>query len=142
GPPRREPTVQATDDRGLSIEHGAEHRARGPRSSDTAAIHRLIARARRRIRSQWALEGATTAAIVAAAAALAVIFAIRVGVVQQSTGLALLLGAGGIVVLGAVLAAARRIDDERVARRIDRASDLADRLSTAVAFSRASPGAD
>ena len=33
--------------------------------TDTSAIQRLIGRARRRIRSQWALEGATTATVVA-----------------------------------------------------------------------------
>src|SRR5690606_20963218 len=39
--------------------------------------------------------------------------------------------------LGALVSAARRLDDEHVARRIDRASNLADRLSTAIAFERA-----
>jgi hypothetical protein len=133
--------VQATDDRGLSIEHEAAAPPPPPAlaSRDTRAIERLIGRARRRIRGQWALEGATTAGILAAAAALAAVFAIRVELVSRATGLALVIGAAAIVVLGAVLAAARRIDDERVARRIDRASNLADRLSTAVAFSRTAP---
>jgi len=35
-----------------------------------------------------------------------------------------------------VVKAARRLDDELVARRIDRASNLSDRLSTAIAFTR------
>jgi hypothetical protein len=96
----------------------------------------VIARARRRIRSQRALDGATTATILAAAGALAVVFLIRIEVVDRAAGLALLAGAAGIIMLGAVFAAARRIDDEHVARRIDRASNLSDRLSTAVAFSR------
>ncbi|HEX3761164.1 MAG TPA: hypothetical protein VHW23_20860, partial [Kofleriaceae bacterium] len=104
---------------------------------DTSAIAQLIARARRRIRGQRALDGATTATILAAAAALAVVFLIRVEVVGPIAGMALLAGAAGIIVLGAVVAAMRRIDDEHIARRIDRASNLADRLSTAVAFSRA-----
>jgi hypothetical protein len=106
-------------------------------SSDTTAIEQLIGRARRRIRAQWALEGATTAAILAAAAALAVIFLIRIEAVERATGFALLAGAAVIVLVGAVGSALRRIDDERVARKIDRASNLSDRLSTAVAFSRA-----
>ena len=38
-------------------------------ATDTSAIQRLIGRARFRIRSQWALEGATTASILAAALA-------------------------------------------------------------------------
>ncbi|HEX8111398.1 MAG TPA: hypothetical protein VF516_26895 [Kofleriaceae bacterium] len=97
----------------------------------------MIARARRRIRGQRALDGATTATILAAAAALAVVFSIRIEIVERAAGLALLAGTAGIIVLGAVIAAVRRIDDEHVARRIDRASNLSDRLSTAVAFSRA-----
>jgi hypothetical protein len=106
-------------------------------ATDTSAIQRVIGRARRRIRGQWALEGATTAAILAAAAALTVVFLIRVEVVGRTTGVALLIGTIGIVIAGAVLKAARRLDDELVARRIDRASNLADRLSTAIAFTRA-----
>ena len=129
--------MQASDDPGPSIEREIE---RG--TGDTSAIQRLIGKARRRIRSQWALEGATTAAILAAAAALVVIFLIRVEAVERSTGIALLVGAAAIIVAGAAIAASRRIDDERVARRIDRASNLSDRLSTAVAFSRAAVPAD
>lgn len=131
--------MQAPDDRGVSIERGAGAPSHpGPTESprDTSAIQHLIGRARRRIRGQWALEGAATAAILAAAAALAVIFLIRVEVVAKPIGLALLVGTIGIVVAGALLKAARRIDDEPVARRIDRASNLSDRLSTAIAFNR------
>ncbi len=120
--------MEASDNRGQP-ERGV--------APDTSPIHQVIARARRRIRSQRALDGATTATILAAAVALAVVFLIRIEVVHRAAGLALVTGAAGIIVLGAVLAAMRRIDDEHVARRIDRASNLADRLSTAVAFSRA-----
>ncbi len=104
--------------------------------TDTSAIHRLIRRARFRIRGQWALEGATTAAILAAAAALGAIFLTRMELVSDTTGIYLLIGAGLIVVAGAAFAASRKLDDEMVARRIDRASNLSDRLSTAIAFSR------
>ena len=104
--------------------------------TDTSAIQRLIAQARRRIRSQWALEGATTASIVAAAAALATIFAMRVDALSTATGIGLLIGCGGLILIGALIGALRKIDDETVARRIDRASNLADRLSTAIAFKR------
>jgi hypothetical protein len=107
-----------------------------PNAPDTAAIYRLIGWARRRIRGQWALEGATTALIIAAAAALATIFAVRTEVIDPTTGIALLVGAGGIVLLGALASASRRLDDEVVARRIDRASQLADRLSTAISFTK------
>lgn len=104
--------------------------------TDTSAIQRLIAQTRRRIRSQWALEGATTALILAAAGALAAIFAMRIDAVSTGTGIGLLVGCAGVVVAGALVGALRKIDDEAVARRIDRASGLADRLSTAIAFKR------
>ncbi len=103
---------------------------------ESTAIQRLIGRTRFRIRTQWALEGATTATVLAAAAALVAVFAIRAELVGKATGLYLLVGAGAIIVIGAVLAAIRPLDDESVARRIDRASNLADRLSTAIAFRR------
>src|SRR5262249_6075229 len=109
--------------------------------ADLSAIQRLIGRARVRMRAQWALEGATTAAILAAAAALAAIFAIRVEAVSITTGIYLLIGAGSLIVLGAILSASRGLDDEVIARRIDRASDLSDRLSTAIAFKRSMGGA-
>ncbi|MBC7977402.1 MAG: hypothetical protein H7138_20695, partial [Myxococcales bacterium] len=109
---------------------------------DTSAIQRLIGTAKRRIRAQWALEGATTASILASAAALWVIFLIRVEVVTKSTGACLLFGALAVIIAGSVLKATRRIHDERVARQIDRASNLSDRLSSAIAFSRTPPTDD
>ena len=104
--------------------------------TDTSAIQRLIGAARVRIRTQWALEGAATATVLAAASILVAIFLMRLEVVSPLTGLALALAGAALVPLGAVLSAARKIDDEVVARRIDRASNLADRLSTAIAFRR------
>jgi len=105
-------------------------------ATDTSAIQRLIGRARFRIRSQWALEGATTATILAAATALISIFAMRIDLVSRGTGIGLLVGSFAIILIGALVNASRKIDDEVVARRIDRASNLADRLSTAIAFRR------
>jgi hypothetical protein len=104
--------------------------------SDTSPIQRLIRRARVRIRLQNALEGATTATILAAASAAISVFLVRTGVVEPAAGIAMLIGSGALIAIGAVLGASRNLDDERVARRIDRASNLADRLSTAIAFSR------
>ena len=101
---------------------------------DTSAIHALIARARLRLRMQAAIEGATLAAVVAFAAGLVVVFITRQGLVDVSTGLALLAAAAGIIPAGALLAAIRRVPDQIIAQRIDRASDLADRLGTACAF--------
>jgi hypothetical protein len=135
--------VQATEDpgrQGTANERGPG--APRPQSQDTSPIQRLIGKARRRIRGQWALEGATTAAILAAASALTVIFLLRIEAIAPPTGTVLMIGTIAIIVAGAVLKASRRIDDELVARRIDRASNLSDRLSTAIAFSRsaAPPG--
>jgi hypothetical protein len=107
---------------------------------DTAAIQRLIHGTRFRIRAQWALEGATTATVAAAVLALVSIFAVRTETIAPATGIYALIAAGVVIVLGAVLSAARRLDDEYVARRIDRASNLADRLSTAIAFERVLAG--
>jgi hypothetical protein len=112
------------------------------REVDTSAIAHVVARACRRIRAQRALEGAATATVLAAATALVAIFAMRVELVSPATGLGLLVGAGVLIVAGAVISATRKLDDEVVARRVDRASNLADRLSTAIAFVRElhSPG--
>ncbi len=105
--------------------------------TDTSAIVRLIRGARARIRTQWALEGATTATVFAAAVALVSVFAVRTRAIAPGTGMYLLILAGASIVIGAILSASRRLDDETVARRIDRASNLSDRLSTAIAFDRA-----
>jgi hypothetical protein len=109
--------------------------------SDTARIRALVAKARGRLRVQGALEGAATALIVATVAALVVVFAVRTEVIEPGLGQGLLAACGGIVLLGAILGASRRLDDELVARRVDRASGLADRLSTAIAFERTLVGA-
>lgn len=107
-----------------------------PEPAQFADIERVVARARRRLRVQAALEGATTATILAAATALVAVFAMRAQLIGATAGLGLLLAAGAMIAAGAVLGAARRLDDEAVARRIDRASGLADRLATAIAFRR------
>src|SRR3569623_2001352 len=104
--------------------------------SDTSAIQRVIRRARTRIRMQWALEGATSATAIAAAAALASVVAGRTQAVAPATGIYLLIVSGRVIIACAVIGASRKLDDEHVARRIDRASGLSDRLSTAIAFSR------
>src|SRR5262249_49743646 len=103
---------------------------------NVSLIRGVIRRARFRIRTQWALEGAATAMILASALALATIFVMRLRVVSFTTGLGMLIGTGALVIAAAIIAASRRLDDEVVARRIDRASSLADRLSTAIAFHR------
>src|SRR5689334_15809980 len=94
--------------------------------TDTSAIQRLVRGASVRIRTQWALEGATTATVLAATLALVSIFCMRTQTIAPGTGIALLIAAGASIVLGAAISASRRLDDEVVARRIDRASNLSD----------------
>ncbi|HVK76913.1 MAG TPA: hypothetical protein VM734_26485 [Kofleriaceae bacterium] len=107
-----------------------------PTPVDLGRIRAIVARARTRIRLQGALEGATTASILASASALVSVFAVRLEVIAPATGLGLLAASGAVIAAGAALGAVRRLDDEDVARQVDRASGLADRLSTAIAFDR------
>jgi hypothetical protein len=101
---------------------------------DTSRIHAIIARARRRLRMQAALESATTASILALGAALVVVYLVRRHTLDENTGFLLLVACAGLVVIGAVLGAMIRLPQHIVATRIDRASGLSDRLSTACAF--------
>lgn len=101
---------------------------------DTSSIHALIARARRRLRLQAALDAGTTASVLAAGLALAVVYAARQQVVSEVVALLLLAACGAIVVLGAAIGALARPPAHVVATRIDRASNLSDRLATACAF--------
>lgn len=110
--------------------------------ADLSSIREVVRRARRRLRLQAAIEGATTASILAAAAALVVVFAMRLELVSTGVGIVGLVGAFAIVIAGAVIGALRFDDDEVIARRLDRTSGLSDRLSTAIAFDRDSVGLD
>lgn len=101
---------------------------------DTSQIHDLISRARRRLRLQAALELATTAAVLASGCALVVVYLVRRHVLSETAGALLLAGCAGMIGLGALLGALVRLPTHLVAARIDRASGLADRLSTACAF--------
>jgi hypothetical protein len=104
---------------------------------DLAVVRGLIGAARTRLRLQGAIEGAATGAILASASALTAVFLVRTETITEPTGLGLLAASAGVVAAGALLGALGTHDDEHVARRIDRASGLADRLSTAIAFERA-----
>nr|MBP9088512.1 hypothetical protein [Kofleriaceae bacterium] len=100
----------------------------------SAPVLQLVAAARRRLRWQGAFNGVTTAAIVASAIALWAIFGTRIELFSPPLGW-LLSGVAGLTLLAGALAGAWRVPStERIARRIDRASGLADRLSTAIAF--------
>ncbi len=103
---------------------------------DTSRIHQLVDRGRRRLRLQRALEVATAALIPLAAVAMVIIFAIRQHGLPATVGFQLL-GAGlAIAIAVVVVAGFRRFSDQEVATRIDRASQLADRLATACAFEK------
>jgi hypothetical protein len=101
---------------------------------DTSAIHALIARARLRLRLQAAFDGAMLATVLAFAAALVPVFAVRIGWVDLPTGWMLLGATAAIIPGGALWFALRKVPDQLIAQRIDRASNLADRLGTACAF--------
>jgi hypothetical protein len=103
---------------------------------DISPIEDIVRRASRRLKWQAALEGAATWTIPAAAAALVAIFLIRAELIDSPLGLALLCAAPLLAAGGALAGALRTESDERVARRVDRASNLSDRLSTALAFQR------
>lgn len=103
---------------------------------DISTIEDIVRRASRRLRWQAALEGGTTWAIATAASALIAVFLVRAELVPEALGLALLAASPLWALGGAIAAALRAEPDERVARRVDRASGLSDRLSTALAFQR------
>lgn len=109
---------------------------------EITSIRGVLSRARRRIRIQAALDGATIATVPASAVGLAAVYGVRTENVAPTAGIAILVGAGLLIVVGAWIAAMRRLNDEQVARRLDRASNLSDRLSTAVAFHRVLGGSE
>jgi hypothetical protein len=104
---------------------------------DTSSVDRVIAKTRSRMRLQWALDGAAIGTILGAAFALTLVFALRTELLEPGRAVILLAASPAWIVLCAGISMARKIDDEIVARRVDRASNLSDRLSTAIAFRRA-----
>ncbi|MEZ4400523.1 MAG: hypothetical protein R3B06_10920 [Kofleriaceae bacterium] len=108
-----------------------------PPPIDLSQVRTLVAAARARLRVQGALEGAATSAVAASASALTAVFLVRTEAVSPGAGVGLLVASAGVIGVGALVGALGRHDDELVARRIDRASGLADRLSSAIAFERA-----
>lgn len=102
--------------------------------ADTARIHSLVAKARRRLRLQSALDAAVLALIPAAAAAALGIYLVRADVLEPDGGLAIVAAAAVLVVVAGMLGATRRFPTPLVATRIDRASGLSDRLASACDF--------
>ncbi len=101
---------------------------------DISTIEGIVRRASARLRWQNAFEGLATWAIPSAAAALVAVFLVRAELLDSTIGLALLLASPLLAIGGAAFAALRTESAEKVARRVDRASGLSDRLSTALAF--------
>ena len=106
----------------------------GKAAHDLQKIHALIARTRRRLRVQVALEWATTASILAIAGALAVLWLWRMEYLTDAGALGAGAGLAGAIVLAGLAGAARRFPTPLVASRLDRASGLSDRLGTACEF--------
>lgn len=102
--------------------------------ADLQPIRRVVARTRRRLRLQAALEGATTAGILAVAVALVALWFWRMAMLTSAQALLVVGGAVVLVAAVALVLALRRHPDAAVATRLDRASGLADRLGTALDF--------
>lgn len=101
---------------------------------DTSGIHQLVRKARRRLRTQAALELATFALIPGSAISLAAVYAVRSAWITPATGLGIIAAALALVATFAIVGAMRRFPTHMVATKIDRASNLSDRLATACAF--------
>lgn len=97
-------------------------------------IRRVIARTRRRLRFQLALEWSTAAIVPAVAGATTALWAWRMTYLSSVTATVLAVGAGALVLLSAIAGALRRLPAQVVAARLDRASGLASRLGTAWDF--------
>lgn len=97
-------------------------------------VLRALAGTRRRLRLQRALEAATSAGIVGVLAATATVYLSKAGALRGRGAWIGLTLAVALPVIAAFLAAARRLSDARVAKRIDRTHELHDRLVTAVEF--------
>src|SRR5262245_49515497 len=98
---------------------------------DLQRIQGVLARARRRMRAQIALEVLATAAVPAVAAELMVVWLWRMSHVRGTSALAAVVVIAGVWSLSAFAWALRKIPALAVAARVDRASGLASRLSTA-----------
>ena len=97
-------------------------------------LHRPLARVRRRLRLQAALEGGAIAAVVAAALLLVGVYLWRLHAFGGRGLLAVGLTAGGLVLAGVVARAIARIPLERAALHIDASHGLHDRVRSALAF--------
>lgn len=102
-------------------------------------MFRLLRRARRRIRWQRAAQGACAAAVPAMLLLAAAMLAIQLGLLARSGFPPALALAGALVLLGGLVGLAWPVRLLDVAYRLDRANDNADRLGSALEFSRHGP---
>lgn len=106
------------------------------RMVDTSGIHKVVKTARRRLKLQSALDAGTLAVIPASVGALTTVVLARQGVVGESKAIAVLIGIGLLVLVGALVGFLRSYSTNLVATLIDRHSGLADRLASACAFEK------
>lgn len=97
-------------------------------------LHRPLARVRRRLRLQAALEGGALAAVVASALMLVAVYLWRLHLYGARGLLAFGLTAAGVVLAGVVARAIARIPLDRAALQIDQSHRLHDRVRSALAF--------
>ncbi|HEY2748974.1 MAG TPA: hypothetical protein VGL86_30345, partial [Polyangia bacterium] len=97
-------------------------------------LHRPLARVRRRLRLQAALDGGALAAVVAATLVLVGVYLWRLHVLGGRGLLAVGLGAAGVVLAGVVARAIAHIPLDRAALQIDQSHGLHDRMRSALAF--------
>ncbi len=107
--------------------------------ADIAILHRLIARARRRLRIQSALERGTTASVLASAVALVGVYLLRSHSTSDAVGYVVLASAVAILAIACLSGALRSIPSRVITTRIDRSSGLASRITSAVAFEEELP---
>jgi hypothetical protein len=97
-------------------------------------LHAPLARVRRRLRLQAALEGGALAGVVAAALLLVGVYLWRLHLYGTRGLVAVALSAAGLVLAGVVARAIARIPLDRAALQIDESHRLHDRLRSALAF--------
>ena len=100
------------------------------------AVVDLVERVRRRVRLGRALDLAVRVAMPAAAFALAVLLTYKLGFLPRLWAARALAGLTALPILAAIVGALRRVRREQAAKKADDACGLADRLVSALAFSR------
>jgi hypothetical protein len=106
------------------------------------AVRTAIGRTRFRLRLQRALEAWTTAGVVWALYATALVFLFKARILGLERFWLLQACGGALLLLAGLIALARRVPAARVAKRIDESHALHDRLTTALEFNAAAERTD